>query len=128
MEFQRYPNGVPGEAPPVPKALLTPGGSTIEDLQRLSPQSVDEIYNEFDFLDWDKSDVESITYSHGESISPNEDLDFAAIVQRAEHGAEKYHSFLKKQKEVRSDRLSILERQSFLASPSFATVVLLFAP
>jgi hypothetical protein len=126
IEVGGSPGGPPGEPAPTPDDLMTPGGATLEDLTRLSPQSAHEIYNEFDFTDSSQPNVHSITLSYGEPISATHAVDFEPIVQRAERMAESYYAFLKDQDEVRSDVLRITSGESFLANPDFAVVHVFF--
>jgi hypothetical protein len=119
-------DGSPGESAPTQDDLLTPGGTALEDLARLSPQSADEIYKEFDFTDRFESEIHPITLSYGESISVAQPVEFEPIVQRAERMAESYHSFLKDQGEIRSDAFRVTSREWFLANRDFATVLVFF--
>ena len=81
-----------GEPQPTEDALWSPGGATLEELERLAPQRADEIYNEFDFTDPSTPDPGPITLSYGESISgSNPTLDFRPFVERAERVARCYH-------------------------------------
>ena len=118
---------VTGEPPPTEEALRSPGGATLEELERLAPQRADEIYNEFDFTDPSTSKTDPITLSYGESISghyPN--LDFRPFVERAEKVARFYHALLQSLSEASTRSLQIRRREWFLASQTFVTIHICF--
>jgi hypothetical protein len=126
MEVRCSPPSAAGEQSqcgPPEEALLLPGGASLEELMRVSPQRADEIYNEFDFTE--PFDHGLITLSYGEPIS-GPALDFEPIVQRAERLAESYHSLLKSVGEAHSVALKVIRREWFLANENFATVQICF--
>ena len=54
MEVRCLPPHSPveqGQTEPTEEALSSPGGASLDELTLLSPQSADEIYNEFDFTE-----------------------------------------------------------------------------
>jgi hypothetical protein len=109
---------------PAEEALLSPGGASLEELTLLSPQSAEEIYNEFDFTE--PSDHDPITLSYGERLS-GPVLNFEPVVRRAERMAAHYHSILSSVGEVHSGSLKVVRREWFLANEDFATVHICFA-
>jgi hypothetical protein len=120
---------VTGELPPAEAALRSPGGATLEELERLAPQRADEIYNEFDFTDPSSPNTDPITFSYGEStFSSDPSLDFTPFVERAETVARSYHALLQSFGEAGADSFRIQRREWFLASPSFVTVHICFDP
>jgi hypothetical protein len=115
--------GQQGQSEPLEESLLSPGGASLEELMRVSPQRADEIYNEFDFTE--PFDHSPVTLSYGEPTS-GPARDFEPIVQRAERLAEVYHSFLKELGETHSGAFRIIHRGWFLANNDFATVHVCF--
>ena len=115
------------EPPPTEEALQSPGGATLEQLERLAPQRADEIYNEFDFADPSIRNTDPITVSYGEAI-PGSDLslDFAPFVNRAETVARSYHTLLQGLGEASAQPFRIQRREWFLASQSFVTIHICF--
>ena len=122
-------NGIEGkgEQPPTEEALRSPGGATLEELERLAPQRADEIYNEFDFTDPSTPNTDPITLSYGESISGSDpSLDFRPFVERAERVARSYHTLLQSLGEASAQSFRIQRREWFLASQSFVTIHICF--
>jgi hypothetical protein len=116
-------NGIEGEPPPTEEALRSPGGATLEELERLAPQRADEIYNEFDFTDPSSQNPAPITLSYGESISGSDMVvDFRPFVKRAERVARSYHGLLQTLGEASAQPFRIRHREWFLASQSFVTI------
>ena len=116
-----------GEPPPTEEALRSPGGATLEDLERLAPQRANEIYNEFDFTDPLKADTNLITFSYGQSISGRDPmLDFRPYIERAENAACSYHTLLKSLGESSAQSFRIQHKEWFLASPTFVTIHICF--
>ena len=113
---------VTSEPPPTEESLQSPGGATLEQLERLAPQRADEIYNEFDFTAPSIRNTDPITLSYGEAI-PGSDLslDFGPFVDRAETVARSYHTLLQSLGEASAQPFRIQHREWFLASQSFAT-------
>ena len=75
-------SGETGEPTPTDGELSSPGGATLEDLERLAPQRADEIYNEFDFTDRGTRDSALITLSYGERTEGAEPLlDFGPFLR-----------------------------------------------
>ena len=108
---------------PSQEALLSSGAASEEELRLLSPQSAEEIYNEFDFTG--TTDRGLITLSYGEPVSePN--FDFEPVMQRAESFAEIYHAFLGDVGELTSTSVKIRYRDWFFASQKFATIHICF--
>ena len=118
-----------GELPPDDEALRSPGGSTLEELERLAPQHADEIYNEFDFTDPSSPNPASITLSYGESVAGSGTVfDFEPFVKRAGQAAHSYYQLLRKLGDASAAALRIRHREWFLASPSFVTIHVCFDP
>lgn len=118
---------VKGELPPAKEALRSPGGATLEELERLAPQRADEIYNEFDFTDPSTPNPAPITLSYGESISGSGTVvDFRPFVKRAEKVARSYHALLQTLGEASAQSFRIKRREWFLASQTFVTIHICF--
>jgi hypothetical protein len=119
----RSPSGEQDHTEPTEEALLSPGGASFEELTLLSPQSADEIYNEFDFTE--PIDQGLITLSYGEPVFGSA-FNFEPVVRRAERLAAHYHSVLCTFGEVHTGSLRVIRREWFLASGDFATVQICF--
>lgn len=122
---QRLPD-VQGEPVPTDEALRSPGGTTLEELDRLAPQAADEIYNEFDLTDSPTQRANVVTFSYGEPISSGDAIDFSPFVVRAENMARSYHGLLQTFGEAGSQPFRIRHREWFLASQTFVTIHICF--
>ena len=122
-------HAVEGEFPPTGEALRSPGGATLEELERLAPQHADEIFNEFDFTDPSSPNPALITLSYGESLSGSDTVfDFEPFVTRAGKAAHSYHQLLRTLGDAGDRPFRIRHREWFLASPSFVTIHICFDP
>lgn len=110
---------------PSERELLQSGGSSDEELTRLSPQRSEVFYNEFDFSDPSMLDSDLVTTSYGERLPAGPAPDYESFVRRAEKQAERYHAFLDSQGETRS-RFGTIYREWFLAHIDFVTVHVCF--
>jgi hypothetical protein len=117
---------VQGEPAPTDEELRSPGGSTLEELGRVAPQALDEIYNEFDFTDTSTRNADVVTVSYGEPFSGGDAIDFWPFVERAERLARFYHSLLQTFGETGSHPFRIRHREWFLASLTFVTIHISF--
>lgn len=117
---------VQGEPAPTDEALRSPGGATLEELGRLAPQAVDEIYNEFDFTDPSTPNADVVTLSYGEPFSGDDAIDFWPFVERAERLARFYHGILQTFGEAGTQPFRIRRREWFLASQTFVTIHICF--
>jgi hypothetical protein len=116
---------VQGEPVPTDEALRSPGGAPLEELDRLAPQTADEIYNEFDFADPPTQRADVVTFSYGEPISSGHAINFSPFVLRAEKMARSYHGLLQTF-EAGSQPFRIRHREWFLASQTFVTIHICF--
>jgi hypothetical protein len=117
---------VEGEQVPTDEDLRSPGGASLEDLVRLTPQRAEELYNEFDFTDASTPSSDPITVSYAETILDGDLADFTPFVERAEEFARSYYKLLKRFEEVNS-RFRVTRREWFLADRRLVTVHICFS-
>jgi hypothetical protein len=115
-----------GEPEPTQEMLLSPGGTSLEDLARIGLQRADEFYNEFDFTEACTADTDPITFSHGERTSGDGAIDFKPFVERAEQLAKDYYRFLQSVQEMHAQVFRIVRREWFLADRNFVTIHICF--
>lgn len=124
VAFVTLTTGTPdGVRPPSGEELLAPGGTSLEDLVRLSPQRVSECFNEFDLSD--PADGCPVTVSFAEPVPSGQTVDFEPILDRAGEFARRYHAALALMGEVRSP-FHVRHREWFLADPALVTVHICF--
>lgn len=77
----------PGEPAPTTQELLTSGGASMEELQRLSPQRATEVFVEFDHRHPAAGGAPLFMYSYGERVAVDTVESFEPFVRRAENNA-----------------------------------------
>lgn len=114
----------PGQAPPSAVELLSPGGATLEELARQSPQRAEEFYNEFDFTTAANPE-EPVVVSYGERVGSQPVPDFQPFLERAERFADFYRGLLEEFGESGA-ALRLIRREWFEVSHSNLVTVQLF--
>ena len=117
---------VPREPEPSASALLQPGGTPQEEFSRICSSPAGEVYNEYDVRDERSSSFEPFTFSYGERVESCSGLDYAPLVERAEHRAQRHYRFLEELSGSPLRPFAKLRRRWFSASQTFAVVVVYF--
>jgi len=121
-------NCLDNETPPSVEELRSPGGTSLENLARLTQQHPEELYNEFDFTDNAACNSNLITVSYAESIPKIPEgapLDFKPSIDRAEAFANWYHRILERFGEVGS-AFRPSRREWFLVDRKLVTIHICF--
>ena len=108
-----------GENAPAPAELMTPGGATLETLQRVNSQRIDEAYIDFDHRDLSCANPDIALFSYGEYVPASQGIDFEPFVKRAESRAIFHYNQV--------HGLSVIRREWFaVTNPDLAVVHVYF--
>lgn len=116
--------GPKGESNPTPEALAVPGGMTVEQAQQLAAsrtkKGFDEIYSDGDVRpESDRSGI--FTFSYGEYVRTLEQIDYKALIKRAED-LTRFHMGSHSKSES-GEELDIVKREWFCAAtPDIAVI------
>jgi hypothetical protein len=111
---------------PTPEALMSPGGTPLDNFSRLAAEPMEEFYNEYDVGDPLSTSAEPFSFSYGEQVENCAGIEFAPFVERAENRARFHYDLLAGHPRSAKVPFTILRRDWWTVPETLVVVAIYF--